>query len=79
MSLALLAMVVGTRPAVTLAMVRAHLVEYFGVTEDHATVHRMRPDDYIAALPFLRISSLCWAPHIRSGIHSPFTAGGRAD
>lgn len=47
LSLALLALVVGTRPAVTPAMVLAHLVGRYGVMEDHVTVRRSRPDDFL--------------------------------
>ncbi|CAD6336620.1 unnamed protein product [Miscanthus lutarioriparius] len=45
LSLALLAMVVGTRPAVTPAMVRLHLLHYYGIAE--VSVRRARPDDFI--------------------------------
>lgn len=42
---ALLAMVVGTRPAVTPAMVRLHLLQYYGIAE--VSVWRTRPGDFI--------------------------------
>lgn len=42
LSLALLAMVVGTRPPVSPAMVRAHLEEHFGISGDRVSIHRTR-------------------------------------
>lgn len=47
LSLALLTLVVGTRPAVSPAMVRDHLAGFFGITEDRVSVRRTRPDDFI--------------------------------
>lgn len=47
LSLALLALVVGTRSAVTPAMVLAHLVERYGVMDGRVTMRRTRPDDFI--------------------------------
>lgn len=48
LSLALVALVLGTRPAVTPAMAREQLLEHFGISEDRVSVHRTRPDDFIA-------------------------------
>jgi hypothetical protein len=48
LSLALLGLVVGTRPAVTSVMVLEHLQECFGITRDVVSVWRTRPDDFIA-------------------------------
>lgn len=45
--LALLAMVVGTRPAVTLAMVLEHLQQHFGIDGGAVLVRRTRPNDFI--------------------------------
>lgn len=45
--LALLALVVGTRPAVTPAMMLDHLQELIGISADDATVRRTAPDDFI--------------------------------
>lgn len=47
LSLALLALVLGTRPAVTLAMMMNHLQEYFSITDEHVFIQRTRPDDFI--------------------------------
>lgn len=47
LSLALVAMVVGTRPLVSTAMMRSHLSEIYGVTEELFSVHRYRPEDFI--------------------------------
>ncbi|XP_066337435.1 uncharacterized protein [Miscanthus floridulus] len=47
LSLALLALVIGTRPLVTPAMAREHLAGFFGITDDRAMVCRTRPDDFI--------------------------------
>jgi len=47
LSLALLAMVVRTRPLVTTGMVLAHLTQHFGISMDRVTVRRTRPDDFI--------------------------------
>lgn len=46
-ALALDAMVIGTRPAVTTAMVRDHLREGFGLVDDLFSVARHWPDDFI--------------------------------
>lgn len=56
MLLALLAVVVGSRPPVSSAMVRTYLETYFGVMDDRATVRRTRPDDFIVC--FTRIEDL---------------------
>jgi hypothetical protein len=45
--MALLALVLGTRPTVTPAMVLAHLGEHFGILEDRVSVRRTRPDDFL--------------------------------
>lgn len=47
LSLALLALMLGTRPLVTLAMMLQHLHDHYGITEDRVTVRTMRPDDFI--------------------------------
>ena len=46
-SLALVAMVVGRRPPVSPAMVRAHLLEFYGLGADQVSVRRFWPDDFI--------------------------------
>lgn len=43
----MLALVVGTRPAVSPAMMLAHLQEFFGITEDWVSVHGTTLDDFI--------------------------------
>lgn len=43
----MLALVLGTRPAVSPAMVLAHLEEHFCVAGDLVSVHRTRPNDFI--------------------------------
>lgn len=43
----LLAMVVGTRPAVTPAMVLNHLHTHFGITDERMSMRRSHPDDFI--------------------------------
>jgi hypothetical protein len=40
-------MVVGTRPPVSTAMMRAHLSEVYGIAGDLFTVHRHPPEDFI--------------------------------
>jgi hypothetical protein len=45
--LALLVLVLGTRPAVTPAMMLHHLQEHFGIAGNQVTVRRTRPDDFI--------------------------------
>lgn len=47
LSLALLALVLGTRPLVSPAMVLDHLRDHFNIAEDLVSVRRMRPDDFI--------------------------------
>lgn len=47
LSLALVALVLGTRPAVSPAMVRDQLHVHFGIDDDLYTVHRTRPNDFI--------------------------------
>jgi hypothetical protein len=47
LSLALLALVLGTRPLVTPAMMLQHLHDHYGITEDRVTVRTTRPDDFI--------------------------------
>jgi hypothetical protein len=47
-SLAMVALVLGNRPPVSTAMVRAHLSESFGIGSDRVSVHRFWPDDFIA-------------------------------
>ena len=47
LSLALLAMVVGTRPPVTPAMMLEHLHASYGLNEDVISVRRTQPDDFI--------------------------------
>ena len=46
-SLALVAMVVGRRPPISPAMVRAHLLESFGLGDDQVFVRRFWQDDFI--------------------------------
>ena len=45
--MALLALVLGNRPAVTPAAVLQQLEEFYGISGDHVTVSRTRPDDFI--------------------------------
>ena len=47
LSLALVALVLGNRPFVSPEMVRNHLLQFYGITEDRASVRRTRPDDFI--------------------------------
>jgi hypothetical protein len=47
LSLALLALVLGTRPLVSPAMVLDHLRDHFNIAEDLVSVRRTRPDDFI--------------------------------
>jgi len=47
LSMALLALVLGTRPPVTPALLLQHLYDHYGVSEDRVTVWRTRPDDFI--------------------------------
>lgn len=47
LSLALLALVTGTRPHVSSAMVLAYLDQHFGIAEDHVSIRRTRPDDFL--------------------------------
>jgi hypothetical protein len=47
LSLALVAMVGGTRPAVSTAMVRDHLNAEFGIPVETVSVHRHSPEDLI--------------------------------
>ena len=47
MSTALLALVLGTRPAVTTAMVTNQLRGHFGIDDSTFSVRRTRPDDFI--------------------------------
>lgn len=47
LSSALLALVLGTRPAVTPAAVTLHLAEFYGISEDRVSVCRTTPDDFI--------------------------------
>lgn len=47
LSLALLAMVLGTRPPVSPAMLQQHLLEHYNVPGDLVSVRRTRPDDFI--------------------------------
>lgn len=48
LSLALVALVLGMRPAVTPAMVREQLLVHFGISEERVTVRWTSPDDFIA-------------------------------
>ena len=45
--LALVAVVVGTRPLVSPAMVRTFLATHYGLDETSTTVHRHDPEDFI--------------------------------
>jgi hypothetical protein len=45
--MALLALVLGTRPPVTPALLLQHLHDHYGVSPDRVTVRRTRPDDFI--------------------------------
>ncbi|CAD6222371.1 unnamed protein product [Miscanthus lutarioriparius] len=47
LSLALLALVLGTRPAVTPVAMLYYLQEHYGITEEHVSVRRTRPDDFL--------------------------------
>ncbi|CAD6272682.1 unnamed protein product [Miscanthus lutarioriparius] len=47
LSLALVALVLGTRPAVTPAAMLHYLHEHYGITEERVTVRRTRPDDFL--------------------------------
>jgi hypothetical protein len=47
LSNALLALVLGTRPPVSPAMILHHLQEHYGIAADRVTVRRTRPDDFI--------------------------------
>jgi hypothetical protein len=47
LSLALLALVLGTRPATTPAMMLQYLQDFYNVDGDSVTVRRTRPDDFI--------------------------------
>jgi len=47
LSLALVATVGGTRPAVSPAMVSSYLFERFGLTVDDAAVSRHDPEDFV--------------------------------
>ncbi|CAD6234865.1 unnamed protein product [Miscanthus lutarioriparius] len=47
LSMALLALLVGTRPVVTPTMVLDHLEEHFGIPDDRVSVRRTRPNDFI--------------------------------
>lgn len=48
LSLALVALVLGTRPAVTPAMVAEQLQLHFGIPDERVAVGRTSPDDFIA-------------------------------
>lgn len=56
LSLALVALVLGTRPPVTTAIVRDQLVLHFGISVNQFTVHRTCPDDFI--MRFSRAANL---------------------
>ena len=47
LSLALLALVVGTRPVISPAMMLAYLRDHFDITDDWVSVWWTRPDDFI--------------------------------
>lgn len=47
LSLALLALVLGTRPPVSPVMLKQHLIDYYNVPGDLVTVRRTHPDDFI--------------------------------
>ncbi|CAD6234888.1 unnamed protein product [Miscanthus lutarioriparius] len=47
LSMALLALLVGTWPVVTPTMVLDHLEEHFGIPDDRVSVRRTRPNDFI--------------------------------
>ena len=47
LSMALLALVLGTRPPVTPALLLQHLYDHYGFLEDRVMVRRTRPDDFI--------------------------------
>lgn len=47
LSLALLALVLGTRPAVTPAMMLQHLHVHYSITEERVSVRWTRPDDFL--------------------------------
>jgi hypothetical protein len=47
LSMALLALVLGTRPLVSPTMMLQHLSDHYGVDGDNVTVRRTRPDDFI--------------------------------
>lgn len=44
---ALVAVVAGTRPPVSMDMVRSYLATYFGLGDDLVFVHRHDPEDFI--------------------------------
>lgn len=47
LSLALVALVLGTRSLVSPAMVRDLLGEYFSIVDNLVTMHRTKPNDFI--------------------------------
>jgi hypothetical protein len=47
LSLALLALVLGTRPAMTLATMLHYHHEHYGIMEERVSVQRTRPNDFL--------------------------------
>ena len=70
-SLVPVAMVVGTRPPVSLTMVREHLQQSFGIGEDMATVRRFWSDDFIVR--FTRREDLDLVLGTPPPLSAPFT------
>lgn len=56
LSMALVALVLGTRPHVSPAMVLEHLGRHYGIAEDRVSVRRTKPDDFIVR--FSRVEDL---------------------
>lgn len=71
LSSALIALVVGTRPSVTTAMVRAHLAKSFGIVNDLVTVRHHWPEDFIVR--FSRLEDLELVLGMPPAVAAPFS------
>lgn len=69
--MALVALVLGTRPHVSPAMVVEHLGRHYGIEADRVSVHRTKPDDFI--VHFSRAEDLDLVLGSAPPLEAPFT------
>lgn len=71
LSIALVALVLGTRPLVTPTIVLEHLGRHYGISEDRVSVRRTRLDDFIVR--FSQVNDLELVLGSTPPAGSPFT------